>query len=106
MRQSYPSDLTDARWQFIEPIIQTESPRGRKRTTNLREVVNAINYRWSTGCPWRMLPHDFPAWETVYTYFDRWKKTGKLWEIREVLLRKTPYVSSQPIHTSYSSQLV
>ncbi len=104
MRRSYPSDLTDARWQFVEPLIQTESLRGRKRSTNLREVVNAINYRWNTGCTWRMLPHDFPAWETVYTYFDRWRKAGMLWQIREVIIRKSPYVSNTEVAYPYESQ--
>ncbi len=106
MRQSYPSDLTDARWKYIEPLIQTESLRGRKRSTNLREVVNAINYRWNTGCTWRMLPHDFPAWETVYTYFDRWKKSGKLWHIREVIIRKSLYVPGSQSQHEFERQSV
>ncbi len=93
MREPYPSDLSDARWKFIEPLLHdTETTRGRRRSTNLREVVNAINYRWHTGCTWRMLPHDFPAWETVYTYFSRWKKSGTLWHIREVIIRRSLYV--------------
>jgi len=95
MRRQYPSDLTNARWQFVEQLIKQDSARGRKRTTDLREVINAINYRWNTGCAWRMLPHDYPPWETVYTYFVRWGKSGKLWQIREVLLRKSPYVQNR-----------
>ncbi len=92
MRRAYPSDLTETRWRLIEEILQTAALRGRKRSTDLREVVNAIQYRWVTGCPWRMLPHDYPAWETVYTYFHRWQKTGQLRQIREILLRKSPYL--------------
>ena len=93
IRRSYPSDISNARWQFISPLVRSESLRGRKRSTELREVVNAINYRWTTGCPWRMLPHDFPPWETVYTYFDRWRNDGTLRQIREVILRRSPYIS-------------
>lgn len=104
MRRAYPSDLSDARWKFIEPLLQTETSRGRKRSTNLREVVNAINYRWNTGCTWRMLPHDFPAWETVYTYFDRWRKSGLLWHIREVILRKSPYVPENKLRREWEQQ--
>jgi len=92
VRRPYPSDLSNARWQFISELIDDSSPHGRKRSTELREVVNAINYRWSTGCTWRMLPHDYPKWETVYTYFDRWRREGTLREIREIILRKSPYV--------------
>ncbi len=95
-RKSYPSDITNARWKLISPLIEASQSRGRKRSTDLREVINAINYRWSTGCTWRMLPHDFPAWETCYTYFDRWRKQGQLWRIREILLRRSPYVPLDP----------
>jgi len=95
-RKSYPSDITNARWKLISPLIEESQSRGRKRSTDLREVINAINYRWSTGCTWRMLPHDFPAWETCYTYFDRWRKQGQLWRIREVLLRRSPYIPLDP----------
>lgn len=106
MRRLYPSDLSDVRWQFIEPLIQNDSLRGRRRSTNLREVINAINYRWNTGCTWRMLPHDYPPWETVYTYFDCWKKAGKLWQIREVLIRNSPYVPGKKDGRKFESQSV
>ncbi|WP_339746803.1 transposase [uncultured Rubinisphaera sp.] len=92
VRRPYPSDVSNARWQFISRLIDDSPSHGRKRSTELREVVNAINYRWSTGCTWRMLPHDYPKWETVYTYFDRWRREGTLREIREIILRKSPYV--------------
>jgi len=92
MRRAYPTDITDARWRAVQTCIEPPAQRGRKRKVDLREVVNAINYRWTTGCPWRMLPHDFPAWETVYAYFGRWQKQGRLRQIREVLLRRSVYV--------------
>ena len=87
-RPPYPSDITDGQWKQIEPIIPPESERGRHRRTEMREVVNAINYRWTTGCVWRMLPHDFPPWATVYTYARRWRSDGTLGQIREILLRR------------------
>lgn len=85
-RERFPSDLSDKQWRMIEILIPPERDRGRHRSTDLREVVNGINYRWSTGCVWRMLPHDFPPWATVYTYFRRWQGEGTLTELRDALL--------------------
>jgi putative transposase len=67
----YPSDLTDEEWSAIEPILPQPARRGRKRTTDLREVVNAIRYMVRSGCEWRMLPIHFPPWQTVYWWFRR-----------------------------------
>lgn len=87
-RTPYPSDLTDEQWRSIAPLLPREKHLGRNRSTDLRDVVNAINYRWSTGCVWRMLPHDFPHWATVYTYFRAWERAGVLSIIRDVLLHR------------------
>ena len=86
-RSDYPSDVSDRQWQAIEPYVSSEKERGRRRSTPVREIVNGINYRWSTGCVWRMLPHDFPPWGTVYSYFRRWQQDGILSQVRDVLLR-------------------
>ena len=75
-RKSYPTDLTDAQWQRIEPLLPLPKPGGRPRTTNLREVISGILYLLRSGCPWRMLPHDFPPWGTVWYYFRRWRIDG------------------------------
>ena len=75
-RKSYPTDLTDAQWQRIEPLLPPPKPLGRPRTTNLREVISGILYLLRSGCPWRMLPHDFPPWGTVWYYFRRWRIDG------------------------------
>jgi len=84
-RQPYPSDLTDAQWELIAPCLPPAQARGRARTTDLREVLNAILYVTRTGCAWRMLPHDLPPWNTVYAYFQRWRRAG-VWErLLEVL---------------------
>ena len=76
---SYPSDLTDAQWRIIEPLLPPPKPGGRPRSVNLQEVINAIFYLNRGGCPWRMLPHEFPPWGTVHYYARRWRLDG-LWE--------------------------
>lgn len=65
-RKPCPSDLTDAEWQQIEPLLPTEKPSGRHRRVNLREVLKGIFYVLRSGCQWDMLPHDLPASDTVY----------------------------------------
>lgn len=87
-RRRYPSDISEFQWRIIERMLPEELPRGRQRSTDLREVVNAIHYRWRTGCVWRMLPHDFPPWETVYAYFQKWQKEGLIIELRDILIGK------------------
>src|SRR4051812_4053707 len=88
--QRYPSDLTEAQWFRLEPLLPPQRSRGRHRTAPLREVANAINYRWETGCVWRMLPHDFPPWATVYAYFRSWQMAGVIRQMRETLLEARP----------------
>ena len=65
-RRSYPSDLTDQEWAILEPLIPPAKPGGHPRTTDMREVINAILYLDRTGCQWRALPHEFPPWSTVW----------------------------------------
>lgn len=90
-RRSYPSDLTDAQWRMLEPLlVRPPRPdgRGRPREVELREVVNAILYLLREGCRWRALPHDFPHWNTVYWYFAQWTDDGTLVRIHDVLRRR------------------
>jgi putative transposase len=68
----YPSDVTDAEWRIVEPLISPAKEGGRPRSTDMREVINAISYVNRTGCQWRALPHDFPPWSTVWNYFRTW----------------------------------
>jgi transposase len=83
----YASDTTDEEWQKLEPFMPPRNKRGRPRTTNLREVIDAIFYLLQSGCQWDMLPKNFPAWQTVYRYFQTWIRTG-LWErIHDALYR-------------------
>ena len=67
----YPTDLTDEEWSQIMPLLPKPGKTGRKRRTDLREILNAIRYLARTGCGWRMLPINFPAWQTVYWWFRR-----------------------------------
>jgi putative transposase len=85
--QSYPSDITDAQWALIEPQLPVY-PGGRPRTTDLRDVVNAIFYLLRTGCQWRYLPRDFPPKSTVWRYFDEWRHNGTLDTIHDRLRTK------------------
>jgi len=79
-RKPYPTDLADDEWEIIEPYLpKPKTKRGKKRVHPLREILNAILYVVRTGCTWRMLPHDFPPWQTVYHYFRLWRKDGT-WE--------------------------
>lgn len=78
-RVPYPSDLTDEQWNMIKALIPPEKPGGRHRTVNMREVLNAILSVTVGGIQWRMLPHEFPPWATVYGYFWRWRNTG-VWQ--------------------------
>ncbi len=84
-RPAYPSDLTDAQWRRIEPLIPRPRGQGRPRKASYRELVNAVLYLLRTGCAWRLLPHDFPHWKTVYTYFRLWRIAGVWNKIHERL---------------------
>ena len=75
-KKRYPTDLTNKQWKLIKDLLPPEKPGGRHRETNLREVINAIFYVLVGGIPWRMLPHDFPPYNTVYGYFWQWRNAG------------------------------
>lgn len=85
----YASDLLDREWVLIEPFLPPPSRLGRPRTTDLREVMNALLYIASTGCQWRMLPKDFPPVSTVQGYFYDWRDSGLLQTIRFALAMET-----------------
>ena len=87
-RKRYPSDLTDAEWGILEPLLPTAKPGGRPRTVDLRELINALRYVNREGCRWRAIPHDFGVpWETVYRYFRDWQRDGT-WKRVHAALRK------------------
>jgi putative transposase len=79
MRKPYPTDLSDAEWNYIQPHMPAPKGRGRPRIHDLREILNAVFYVLKGGCQWRLLPHDFPRWSTVYHYFRR-RRIDDTWE--------------------------
>jgi putative transposase len=101
MRRHYPTDLSDAEWKYIEPHMPAPKEHGRPRIHSPREILNAIFYVLRSGWQWRLLPHDFPRWPTVYYYFRAWRIDGT-WErinrsIRErlrVRLKRNPQPSA------------
>jgi putative transposase len=77
MEKCYSTDLTDDEWECLEHAVpDTPNKRGRPRTHGTREILNAVFYILKSGCPWRLLPKDFPPWETVYWWFGRWRMDG------------------------------
>jgi transposase len=81
----YPSDVTDEEWQLVEWLIPPAKPGGRKRTVEIREVLNAVMYILSTGCQWRALPKELPPRSTVFGHFDLWICDGTLERIHQRL---------------------
>src|SRR5918996_3241179 len=86
MRKRYPTDLSDAEWERIEPHLPTPTAAGRPRKHSLREILNAIFYIVKSGCAWRLLPHEFPPWKTIHHYFRTWRIDGT-WEQLHAALR-------------------
>ncbi|MEH2249327.1 IS5 family transposase [Nostoc sp.] len=85
MSKAYPSNLTRAQYEFLSDLIPEAKLGGRKREVDMRSVVNAIFYILLEGVRWRSLPGDFPAWQTVYTYFRNWRKDGTWLKIHDSL---------------------
>lgn len=81
MDQAFPSNLNERQWQFIQPLLPKARRGGRRRSTCLRQVVNAVLYLNRTGCQWRYLPSGFPPWQTVYDYYRQWILSGVWLEI-------------------------
>ena len=90
MSSRYASDLTDAQWSQIQPLLPQRDPRkgGRPRQWPLREILNAIFYIEKTGCQWRMIPTDLPPKDSVWGHFRQWRDNGTLETIRLALNKK------------------
>jgi putative transposase len=84
-RKAYPSDLTDEQWEYMQIVIPDAKPGGRPRTTDMREVINALLYLNRSGCQWDMLPHDLLPKSTVYDYFAAWRADGTWQHMLDVL---------------------
>src|SRR3989339_1394802 len=78
-QKNYPSDVNDTEWEEIKQYLPGEKSTGRPIEIDRREIIDGIFYINRSGCAWRMLPHDFPPYQTVYHYFRRWQKAG-IWE--------------------------
>ena len=78
-RRRYPSDLSDAEWALLAPLLPAAKPGGRPRSVDLREIVGGVGYWLRGGVAWRALPHDFPPCKTVYHYWRAWRLSGD-WE--------------------------
>ncbi len=86
LRKPYSTDLSDEEWRILEPLVPEAKPGGRPRTHEARELLDAVFYAVRGGCAWRLLPHEFPPWKTVYHYFRAWRIDGT-WERIHAALR-------------------
>jgi putative transposase len=105
----YQTDLTDAEWTILEPLLPPARQDVRPRKYEMREVINAIRYLQRTGCAWRLLPHDFPPYRSVFYYFSLWRRMG-VWEqihnALHALVRQKSGREAQPSAGSADSQSV
>ena len=105
----YPSDLSEGQWAVLKKHIPAAKKGGRPRSSDMRAVLNALFYIARTGCGWRYLPHEYPKWQTVYTYFRGWQRDGTWERLNDVLreqLRTKAGREAQPSAGSIDSQSV
>ncbi len=104
----YPSDMTDAEWAMLEPLIPAAKHGGRPRKTDMRAAIDAILYPLRTGCPWRYLPRDgFPPRSTVYNIFRNFQKDGvwdAIWDKLRMELREDMEREASPTAAIIDSQ--
>ena len=108
-RAPYPTDLTDEQWRLVEPMIPPAKRGGRRRTADMREVLNGINYLVRTGCQWRAIPHDLPKGATVRHYYDRFRGDGTWERVHDALrerVRRAAGRDPQPSAGVIDSQTV
>jgi putative transposase len=103
-RAKYPTDLTDAQWERIRPLLPKAKPGGRPRSVDLREVLNGIFYIVRGGIPWRMLPHDLPPWGTVHYFYWKWRRDGTWEAIQDALRTKVRHAAGR--HQSPSAAII
>lgn len=109
IRPAYDTDLTDAQWEILKPLIPAPKSGGRPRSLDIREVLNAIFYLLSNGIKWRAMPHDLPNWQSVYTYFRDWEADNTWRKINETLrteVRLAAGRNAKPSAGSVDSQSV
>ena len=86
-RRRYSTDLSNEEWEILQPLVPEAAPGGRPRVHQTRELLDAIFYVVGGGCAWRLLPHDFPPWQSAYHYFRAWRIDGT-WESIHATLRE------------------
>jgi putative transposase len=97
---AYPTDLTDAQWKLVEPLIPIAKFGGRPRTTDMRRTVDGLMYLIKTGCHWRMLPEEFQPWQNVYRYFAAWGANGILRHLQARLVANVRQTEGRSKHPS------
>jgi transposase len=108
-RKAYPSDLTEAEWKKLEPLIPAIAEDATHVVYERKEIVNAIFYVLRSGCPWRLMPHDLPNWATVYDYFRQWRQDGTWDKVLATLrreVRKREGREAEPSATVVDSQSI
>lgn len=99
----YPTDLNDKKWEVIKPLLPCSLSGGRPRTVSLRKLIDAILYITRSGCAWRLLPHEFPAWQTVYGYYRRWTKNNTWQCIHDTLRARVRQKAGRHKHPTAGS---
>src|ERR1700736_2234623 len=108
-RQAYDTDLTDAEWNRLEPLVPAPKPGGRPPKHARREIVNGICYAIRSGGAWKLLPHDLPPWRTVYHYFWSWRRDGTWQTVHDTvraLVRQAAGRKAEPSGAIVDSQTV
>jgi putative transposase len=100
MKRSYSTDLSDEEWGCLEPHVPAPNNRGRPKTHSTREILNADFYVLKSGCPWRLLPNEFPPWESVYWWFRRWRIDGTFEHINAALRERLRIRLGRDAHPS------
>jgi len=99
-RRPYASDLSNAEWKILEPLLPTRKPGGRHRGYAMREIVNALQYLIRCGGAWRSLPHDLPHWQSAYHYFRSWTSDGTWLKIHDHLHKEVRREMGRDLHPS------
>ena len=108
-RQAYDTDLTDAEWNRLEPLVPAPKTGGRPPKHTRREIINGICYAIRSGAAWKLLPHDLPPWRTVYHYFWSWRRQGVWQQIHDTVrewVRQAAGREGQPSGAVLDSQSV
>jgi putative transposase len=105
----YPSDLSDEEWAILEPLLSSAEKRGRPPKWSQRHVADAVFYLLRSGCAWRMLPREYPPWQTVYYHFRKWRINGRLHQAHDRLreaVREAEGRNQDPSAAVIDSQVV